>query len=102
MLPRNYKTLRAYSAVMVSKPPGRASRGRDTSPVKVMTTRRYPWPAFNELDDVEVVALTALDRPRPDVEWLVVANEPVPFDLLPNLRIVANFGVGYDRIDVTA
>jgi glyoxylate reductase len=36
------------------------------------------------------------------VEGLVVANEPVPLDVLPRLRIVANFGVGYDRIDVAA
>jgi glyoxylate reductase len=31
-----------------------------------------------------------------------VANEPVPLGLLPRLRIVANFGVGYDRVDVPA
>ena len=30
------------------------------------------------------------------------SNEAVPLELLPNLRIVANFGVGYDRIDVAA
>jgi glyoxylate reductase len=70
--------------------------------VKVLATRRYPAPAFDELDDLEVLPLAALDRPRPDVEGLVVANEPVPLDLLPGLRIVANFGVGYDRIDVAA
>jgi glyoxylate reductase len=68
--------------------------------VKVVATRRYPGPAFDELNDLEILPLAALDRPRPDVEGLVVANEPVPLDLLPNLRIVANFGVGYDRIDV--
>jgi glyoxylate reductase len=70
--------------------------------VKVVATRRYPGPAFDELTDLDVVPLAALDRPRPDVEGLVVANEPVPLDLLPNLRIVANFGVGYDRIDVAS
>ena len=32
----------------------------------------------------------------------MVANEPVPLDLLPSLRIVANYGVGYDRVDVRA
>ena len=32
----------------------------------------------------------------------MVANEPPPLDLLPGLRVVANFGVGYDRIDVAA
>jgi glyoxylate reductase len=32
----------------------------------------------------------------------VVANEPPPLELLPGLRVVANFGVGYDRVDVAA
>ena len=59
-----------------------------------------PGPAFDELDDVEVAPLAELTRPRDDIEGLVVANEPVPLDLLPRLRIVANYGVGYDRIDV--
>jgi glyoxylate reductase len=68
--------------------------------VKVVATRRYPGPALDELADVEVLPLAALDGPRPDVEGLVVANEPIPFDLLPNLGVVANFGVGYDRVDV--
>ncbi len=36
------------------------------------------------------------------MEGLLVANEPVPLDLLPALRVVANYGVGYDRVDVTA
>jgi glyoxylate reductase len=70
--------------------------------VKVLATRRYPGPAFAELEDVEIRALGELDGPRPDVEGLACANEPVPLPLLPNLRVVANFGVGYDRIDVAA
>ena len=70
--------------------------------MKILATRRYPGPAFGELEDVEVVAASGLDRPRPDVEGLIVANEPVPFDLLPRLGIVANFGVGYDRIELAA
>jgi len=37
-----------------------------------------------------------------DVEGLIVANEPVPLERLPRLRVVANFGVGYDRVDVAA
>ena len=68
--------------------------------MKVLSTRRYPGPAFDELDDVEVLPATGIEAQRPDVEGLIVANEPVPFDLLPKLRIVANFGVGYDRIDL--
>jgi glyoxylate reductase len=68
--------------------------------VKVLSTRRYPGPAFEELEDVEVLPLAQLDGVRDDVEALVVANEPVPLERLPRLRVVANFGVGYDRIDV--
>lgn len=70
--------------------------------MKVLATRRYPGPAFDELDGVAVQSLAELDSPRPDVEGLIVANEPVPLDLLPNLRVVANFGAGYDRIGVEA
>jgi glyoxylate reductase len=70
--------------------------------VHVLSTRRYPGPAFDELGDVEVLPLAAIEVPRPDVEGLIVANEPVPLDLLPGLRIVANFSVGYDRIDIAA
>jgi lactate dehydrogenase-like 2-hydroxyacid dehydrogenase len=70
--------------------------------VRVLATRRYPGAAFDELDEVEVGALADLDSPRPDVEGVIVSNEPVPLDLLPELRIVANFGVGYDRVGVRA
>jgi glyoxylate reductase len=67
--------------------------------LKILATRRYPGPSFDELLDVEIGALT---EARPDVEAVIVANEPVPLDLLPSLRLAANFGVGYDRIDVAA
>ncbi|MDX6507840.1 MAG: glyoxylate reductase [Gaiellaceae bacterium] len=70
--------------------------------MKILATHRYPGPAFDELEDVEVAPLDALREPRQDVEGLIVANEPVPLGLLPRLRIVANFGVGYDRVDVPA
>jgi glyoxylate reductase len=70
--------------------------------VRILATRRYPGPAFDELGDVEVGPLAELDTPRPDVEGLIVANEAVPLDLLPNLRVVANFSVGYDRVGVEA
>lgn len=68
--------------------------------MKVLATRRYPGPAFDELTDVEIKALGDLSLPLPDVQALIVANEPVPLDLLPGLRVVANFGVGYDRLGV--
>jgi len=48
------------------------------------------------------VPLAELHEPREDVQGLILANEPVPLDLLPSLRAVANFGVGYDRVDVAA
>jgi glyoxylate reductase len=73
--------------------------------VRILSTRRYPGPAFDELDavgEVEIRPLAGIDTPRPDLEALVVANEPVPLHLLPKLRVVANFGVGYDRIGVEA
>jgi glyoxylate reductase len=66
--------------------------------LKVLATRRYPGPAFDELRDVEVGGLA----PRADVEAVIVANEPVDPDSFPSLRLVANFGVGYDRIGVDA
>ncbi len=65
----------------------------------MLATRRLPGPAWDELDDVEVgLPQTVQD----DVEILILANEAVPFELLPSLRLVANFGVGYDRIDLAA
>jgi len=70
--------------------------------VKILSTRRYPGAAFEELEDVEVAPLDSLTEAREDVEALVVANEPVPLELLPGLRVVANYGVGYDRVDVAA
>ncbi|MDX6368959.1 MAG: glyoxylate reductase, partial [Gaiellaceae bacterium] len=69
--------------------------------MKVLATRRYPGPAFDELQDVEIRALGELgEEERPEIEALIVANEPVPLEVLPSLRLVANFGVGYDRLGV--
>jgi glyoxylate reductase len=64
--------------------------------LKVLATRRYPGPAFDELQGVEIGPLDA----RADVDVLVVANEPVRPEWFPSLSLVANFGVGYDRIGV--
>jgi glyoxylate reductase len=70
--------------------------------MRVLATRRYPGPAFEELADVDVRPLEELHAPDAGVEALIAANEPVPLDLLPGLRLVANYGVGYDRVDVAA
>jgi glyoxylate reductase len=72
--------------------------------VKVLAYRRFPGAAWDELRDVEL-APDGVTTPRPGIEGLVVANEPVDdavLALLPELRIVANYGVGYDRVDVAA
>jgi lactate dehydrogenase-like 2-hydroxyacid dehydrogenase len=68
--------------------------------VKVLAFRNYPGEALDDLSDLEVVRRDELSEPRADVEGLVVSNEPVPLDLLPALRVVANYGVGYDRVGV--
>jgi glyoxylate reductase len=72
--------------------------------LRVLASRRLPGPAWDELDDVELLE-APLAEPRPDVEALVVVAQLVDdrlLDLLPNLRIVANYGVGYDGVDVEA
>ncbi len=68
--------------------------------MKVLATRRYPGPAFDELADVEVRSLAELRDSERGIEALIVANEPVPLEQLPSLRLVANFGVGYDRLGI--
>jgi glyoxylate reductase len=71
--------------------------------VKVLATRHFPGPAWEELGDVELLSAGGLTAPRPGIEALVLANETVDaalLDLLPDLRLIANYGVGYDRIDV--
>jgi glyoxylate reductase len=70
--------------------------------LKVLATRRYPGPAFEELEDVEAAPLETVTAPQEGIQALVVANEAVPLDRFPSLRLIANFGVGYDRIDLAA
>jgi glyoxylate reductase len=76
--------------------------------VKVLATLRLPGPAWNELTDVEVLDGSwpdALGVARPGIEALVVANQVVDDDVLarlPDLRLVANLGVGYDSVDLAA
>lgn len=68
----------------------------------VLATRRLPGPAWDELGDVEIGAVSG---PRHDVEVLIVSGDsvgPDQLDLLPSLRLVANFGVGYDNVDADA
>lgn len=67
--------------------------------MKVRSTRTLPGPAWRELSKVEIAPV---DRPGPDVEAVVVVNEPVDLDCFPALRLVADYSVGYDRIDIDA
>jgi glyoxylate reductase len=74
--------------------------------LKILASRRFPGPAWDQLDDVEYLERALPDGaggPRADVEALAVVGERVDdatLDLFPNLRIVANYGVGYDSVDV--
>jgi glyoxylate reductase len=63
--------------------------------MKVLATRPLPGPAWNELGDVELGS-------GGDAEVLIVCNEPVDLSHHPALRLIANYGVGYDRIDLDA
>jgi glyoxylate reductase len=71
--------------------------------MKILASRRFPGPAWDELQDVEYYE--RLDGERPDVEALAVVGEEIGervLDFFPALRVVANYGVGYDAIDVKA
>ena len=71
--------------------------------MRVLASRRFPGPAWDELDEVEVE--WPVEGVRPGIEVLAVVgadvDEPL-LDRLPDLRLVANYGVGYDGIDVDA
>lgn len=71
--------------------------------MRVLASRRFPGPAWDALEDVGVEWPVA--RPHPGVEVLAVVAATVDdalLELLPDLRLVANYGVGYDGIDVEA
>jgi lactate dehydrogenase-like 2-hydroxyacid dehydrogenase len=70
--------------------------------LKVLATRRYPGPGFDDLEDVEVAPLETVTAPQEAVDAVIVANEAIPLERFPSLRLIANFGVGYDRIDMAA
>lgn len=65
----------------------------------MLATRRLPGPAWDELGAVEV---GPADGRRDDVDVLVVTNEAIDLDGFPALRLVANYGVGYDRVGADA
>jgi glyoxylate reductase len=72
--------------------------------VRILSSRRFPGPAWDELRDVEYFEWP-LTEVRPGAEALAVVARPVDealFELLPALRLVANYGAGYELVDVDA
>jgi glyoxylate reductase len=73
--------------------------------VKIAATQTFPGPAWDELPKVELLDGWPPPEPLPGVEALIAAVVrigPQELDLLPDLRLVANYGVGYDTVDVAA
>jgi glyoxylate reductase len=73
--------------------------------VTIAATQTFPGAAWQELPDVTLLENWPPTAPLPGVEVLVqavVAVGPDELGLLPDLRLVANYGVGYDRVDVVA
>jgi glyoxylate reductase len=70
--------------------------------VKILATKRLPGEAWDDLGDVEI---GAVEGRRDDFEALIVAGDTVDdsvLDRLPSLKLVANYGVGYDNVDAEA
>jgi glyoxylate reductase len=73
--------------------------------VTIAATQTFTGPAWDELQDVTVLESWPPEELLPDVEVLLEAVVRVgadELDLLPDLRLVANYGVGYDNVDVAA
>jgi glyoxylate reductase len=72
--------------------------------VRVLSSRRFPGPAWDELRDVEYVDWPP-SEPRPGAEALAVVARLVDaelLELLPDLKLVANYGAGYELVDLDA
>ena len=71
----------------------------------IASTQTFPGPAWDELADVTVLGSWPPEEELQGVEVLLEAVVPVGADeirLLPDLRLVGNYGVGYDNVDVAA
>ncbi|HKF91179.1 MAG TPA: NAD(P)-dependent oxidoreductase [Acidimicrobiia bacterium] len=72
--------------------------------MRILSSRRFPGPAWDELRDVEYFDWP-LTEERKGAEALAVVARPVDdalLDLLPDLTLVANYGAGYELVDVEA
>jgi glyoxylate reductase len=73
--------------------------------VTIVATQRFPGAAWDELPLVELLEGWPPPEPLPGAVVLVAAVVPIgpeELDLLPDLRLVANYGVGYDTVDLAA
>jgi len=73
--------------------------------VRIAATQRLPGPAWGELPELEMLEAWPPSESLPGVEALIAVVVHVSadeLDLLPDLRLVANYGVGYDTVDVAA
>ncbi|HEY2353735.1 MAG TPA: D-glycerate dehydrogenase [Gaiellaceae bacterium] len=72
--------------------------------MRIVATQRFPGPAWDALE-VEVLDEWPPTEPQPGVDVLAVAVTRIgdaELDLFPDLGLVANYGVGYDLVDVEA
>jgi glyoxylate reductase len=72
--------------------------------VRVLSPRRFPGPAWDEVRDVEYFEWP-LTEERGGAEALAIVARSVDdalLELLPDLRLVANYGAGYELVDVEA
>jgi glyoxylate reductase len=73
--------------------------------VTIAATQTFPGPALEELGDVRLLETWPPVEPLAGVDILLEAGArvgPSELELLPDLRLVANYGVGYDNVDVPA
>jgi glyoxylate reductase len=73
--------------------------------VRIVATQRLPGPAWEDLPEVTLLESWPPSEVLTDVDALVEAGVrvgPKELELLPDLRLVANYGVGYDGVDVAA
>jgi glyoxylate reductase len=72
--------------------------------MRIAATQTFPGPAWGELG-VELLEVWPPEEPQPGIDVLAVAVTrvgAVELELFPDLRLVANYGVGYDLVDIEA